>query len=250
MAYAEKYGMCLNENQLWERLMGRKMFSKKEMEKVVRKMRLKIKKQKRGETGKKEKRAKTLAEMISKNDESILLVGLTGSVAAENCKGDDDIDMLIVTRKNRLWWSRFKLKWFLKNNKVCCRKYGEVGKKDAFCFNMWLEEDSLELPKEKRTEKSAVDLVLLKPLVNKGGIYEKFIKENGWATRWVATPYGEKLKAKSQKLEKRGNIDNGRVLGQRNKLINWLAFSLQYLYMWPKIEEEKVSKKRAFFHQG
>ena len=122
MAYAEKYGMCLNENQLWERLMGRKMFSKKEMEKVVRKMRLKIKKQKRGEAGKKEKRAKILAEMISKNDESILLVGLTGSVAAENCKGDDDIDMLIVTRKNRLWWSRFKLKWFLKNNKVCCRK--------------------------------------------------------------------------------------------------------------------------------
>jgi len=183
-----------------------------------------------------------LAEMISKNDESILLVGLTGSVAAGNCKRDDDIDILIVTRKNRLWCSRFKLKWFLKKNRICCRKYGEVRKKDDFCFNMWLEEDSLKLPKEKRTEKSAVDLILLKPLIDKGGIYGEFIRENEWATRWVATPYEEKLKAEK-------NVNGDRMLGWGGKLINYLAFGIQYLYMCPKIEKEKVERKRVFFHR-
>ena len=243
IAYAEKYGMCLNENQLWDRLMGPNIFSKKEVLRVVRKMRVVGEKQKNERVRKKERVARKIAKMISKNDKNLLLMGLTGSVAAGNCKRNDDIDVLIVTRKNRLWLSRLKLKWFLRKNRVGCRKYGERRKKDDFCFNMWLEEDSSRLPREKRTEKSAVDMILLKPLIDRGGVYEKFMRENRWAEKWVATPYREKLKT-----EKKVKRDEG--LGQGGKLLNYLAFGIQYLYMWPKIEREKVERKRVFFHQG
>jgi len=241
--------MCLSKNQLWERLMGPNIFSKKEVLRAVRKMRVKMEEEKSEVARKKERVARKMAKMISENDQNLLLVGLSGSVAAENCKKGDDIDILIVTQKNRLWRSRLKLKWFLKKKQVSCRKYGEAKKKDDFCFIIWLEEDSLGLPPEKRTEKSAVDLILLKVLVDKNGIYEKFLRENGWVAKWMATPYKERLKAERQKLKTEKKVDDEAESDRGGRLINCLMFGIQYLYMWPKIEREKVTQKRVFFHR-
>lgn len=250
IAYAKKYDLYLNENQIWGRLVGPSIFSKKEILRAISKMGIKTGKGRNKETKKKERVGRRLAKMISKNDGDLLLVGLTGSVAAENCKKGDDIDMLIVTRKNRLWKSRLKLKWFLKKNRIPCRAYGVTEGKDDFCFNMWLEEDRLELPREKRTEKSAVDLILMKPLIDKDDIYEKFMKKNRWAKRWVATPYEKRLEIKGEKLKQEKIAETKGKLDGWSHLINCLAFGVQYVFMWPKIEGEKVNKKRVFFHQG
>ncbi|MAF25396.1 hypothetical protein CL634_07465, partial [bacterium] len=100
-----------------------------------------------------------------------------------------------------------------------------------------------------RNKKSAVDLILLKPLIDKNGVYEKFIRENEWATKWVATPYGEKLKIKNKKLKRQKKTNKHWILVQGGKLLNYVAFIIQYLYMWPKIEKEKIERKRVFFHR-
>ncbi|MFA5828348.1 MAG: nucleotidyltransferase domain-containing protein [Candidatus Shapirobacteria bacterium] len=242
--YAGKFGMKLSREQLWSRLMGERVFSEKEFEKEIGGGSLSTKKKIEGEARKKKLVAKRLGKMVAENDNNILMVAVTGSVAAENCKKGDDIDILIVTRENRLWWSRLKLLFFLINKKYKFRRYGKREIRNELCFNMWLEEKSLKLPSEKRDERSAVDLILLKVVVDKDNIYHKLLRENDWAKNWVATGYS--LKSKSQKSKSRKIGKNKKNIA--GDLINLLAFVGQYLHMWPKKTKENVGLKAAFFH--
>ncbi|MBU3935120.1 hypothetical protein KJ909_00415 [Patescibacteria group bacterium] len=241
LTYANKFGMELNEEQIEERLLGEKIFKKKEIGEALRKMGLSLTKKKNLVTRKKMKLAQKMARMVAENDSDILFLGVSGSVAAENAKKKDDIDILVICRKNRLWWSRLKLKLFLKKNKIKHRSYGKKERSNDFCFNLWLEEDSLEIPKNK---KNAIDLILLKILINKEKIYEKFLKKNSWAKKWVASGYEKKLnkKEKKNKNEEKENL--------KKDCLNILAFGLQYIYMAKRIREEKVGLKKAFFHKA
>jgi len=262
IVYIKKYGGSLSVEELYDRLIGSTVFSKNSVKGVAIRIGIKIKRENKPlEKGKKAV-AKKVATAIAENDNNIIFLGLTGSVAAGNCKKNDDIDLMIVTRKNCLWKSRWRLKLFLKKNGIVARKYGVAEKKNAFCFNMWLDEGELKLPKEKQTLKSAVDLVLMKVLFDRGGVYKKFIRINGWAKKWVATPYSRKLKSEKV-LEIEGpqldsqKASNGVEIDKKNNfwgewggtVVNWGMFVIQYLYMWPKIENEKVSLGRAFFHR-
>lgn len=245
--YAAKFGMELDSKQLWLRLMGPRVFSKQEFNGGVDGMTLVKKKVIAPEVERKLLTAKKMAEMVAKNDRNILMMAVTGSVAAENCRNDDDIDILTITRENRLWWSRLKLLFFLIKNKYKFRRYGKKERKNEFCFNMWLEEKSLKIPVEKQGERSAVDLILLKILVDRNNIYYRFLKENSWAKKWVATGYREKSKSlkvlKSQSLKVEKNKKN--IIGD---LVNLIAFAGQFVYMFPKITKETIRLKVAFFH--
>ena len=265
MAYVKKHGGFLTTEELYDRLISPVIFSKTEVRRAVNKAGGRTEAlqkrvngarcdgiKKRTAAIQKRTMAKRLAGLVVKNDSDIMFVGLTGSVAAENCNRSDDIDVMIVTDKNCLWKSRLKLKLFLKKNGVAIRKYGEAQRKDVFCFNMWLDKGRLKLPKEKQTLRSAVDLVLMKPLFDRDGVYKELIKVNKWAKKWVATPYSRKIKVESLKVRK---LESGQVkknnfwgeLGER--MVNLIAFVAQYLYMWPRIEKEKVGLKSAFFHR-
>ncbi len=239
--YAKGYGYKLSENEIFNRLISKMIFSREEIAKGIRTMKLKlVNKNKRKK--RKMMMAKKLARMIGDNNENILMIGLTGSVAAEGEKKGDDIDLMVVTKKNRLWWCRLWLEWILRKNKISHRRRGEKERGGFFCFNMWMEEGALELPRKKQGLRSAVDLVLLKPLFEREGIYKKFIEANGWAKRWAATPYGNlRFKIFNSKLREK----KGRVWGT---VVNLVVFLIQYLYMRPKMRKEIVDRKRAFFH--
>lgn len=187
--------------------------------------------------------ADRLVKRLSKRFKSILFVGVTGSVAAGNPTKDSDIDLMIVTKSDRLWLTRLMLRAYIFFNKIPHRRYGQKEKKDDFCFNLWLEEDCLKLPKNKRHLKNAMDLILMKVVLNKNNTYEKLIAENDWAKKYVATGY-----------EKRNKINDLRFMNKTKKvnlyikILNWLAYHLQYWYMRSRISSELVDQKRAFFH--
>ena len=244
--YAQKYGGQLNEKQLFERLIGNRVYKKEEIGRFIEQtLRLPILSESTSlnrEALIKEKKAKRLAKKISENFKDILFLGITGSVAAGYPKKNNDIDLIIITKINKLWITRLKLRFFIKTNKIPHRKFGGKEKADEFCFNLWLDEESLGLKKEKQNLKNAVDLILMKPLINRKQTYEKFILANGWAKEYVATGYS--LKPTLPSLEK-GGFKNGNFF---DRMVNWLVFWPQFLYMRKKIKNEKIGLHEAFFH--
>ncbi|MDD2483079.1 MAG: hypothetical protein PHE32_00105 [Candidatus Shapirobacteria bacterium] len=244
IAYAKKYGGNLTEEQLFERLIDDKAYTKEEINKFIELLSYKvIKSGKNKILEEKIKKAKELAKLIDKQFKDILFLGITGSVAADYPKKDDDIDIIIITKVNKLWITRLKLRFFIIINKIPHRKFEKKEKRDEFCFNLWLDEKSLEIKNEKQNLRNAMDLILVKTLINKEGTYEKFIKTNNWAKKYVATGYNNKL-LDCQIVRLSDKTKNNLV----DEMVNWLVFWPQFWYMKKRIKNEKISLHQAFFH--
>jgi predicted nucleotidyltransferase len=240
--YSQKYGGELTDEQLFERLIGNKIYTREEISNV----KFPISNKKNIYKKEKLEKARELARLIEKNFKNILFLGITGSVAAGYPKKNDDIDIMIITKENRLWITRLELRLFVGLNKIPHRKFGKKGTKDEFCFNLWLDESSLKIRKEKRNLKNAIDLILTKPLTNKEKTYEKFIFSNDWAKKYVATGYSLK---KHSPAYGGTSLDRVTVKNIWDKVVNWLVFWPQFWYMKKKIRREKVGLHEAFFHR-
>ncbi|NCC70918.1 nucleotidyltransferase domain-containing protein [bacterium] len=240
--YAQSFGGNLNKDEIEERLISKKIFSEREIEKVIKKI---VDKNKvdRWYLEKYEK-AMEFAKEIEGRFNNILFLGVSGSVASGHPKKNDDIDFLVITKNNKLWKNRFFLRWWMFKKQIPHRKYGEKEKKDEFCFNLWLDTNSLLLPKNKQNLRNAVDLVLLKPLINKNKTYEKFVLINAWAKKWVATPYQNKISNFQFPISKKNKKNN-----KLEEISNYLYFWPQYWYMKRKIQGEKIGLHEAFFHR-
>ncbi|MCW1949184.1 MAG: nucleotidyltransferase domain-containing protein [Candidatus Shapirobacteria bacterium] len=240
--YAKKFKSWVNRKEIAERLVSPKEFSEEEINGLLKRFINKNKKNKY--FNEKFYKAAGLAKTIETNFGDILFLGLSGSVASGHPKKSDDIDFLIVTKGNRLWKTRLGLRWWMFKNRIPHRKYRGKEKKDEFCFNLWLDENHLWLPTDKQNLKNSVDLVLLKPLINKNQTYEKFFLVNNWAKKWVATPYFNKVKDVRYKI-----LDKKIKQNNFDKVINCLYFWPQYWYMKRKISKETVGLYQAFFHR-
>lgn len=240
--YANHFKSRIDRDEFFDRLISFKKYSRQEINKLTEGLPQAKKADKNYE--KKYKKAVKIGKKIEKFFKNILFLGISGSVASGHPKKNDDIDFLIITRGNKLWETRFWLRWWIFKNQIPHREYGKKGKSDEVCFNLWLDEFSLLLPKNRRNIRSAVDLVLLKPLINRNKTYEKFILANNWAKKWVATPYINRtkdLRFKIQDLRIRQN--------SFDLFINNLYFWPQYGYMKKKIKKEQVGLHEAFFHE-
>ena len=173
----------------------------------------------------------------------ILMVGITGSVAAENARKNEDIDILIICKRDTLWWTRLKLRLYIKLKNIPHRKYGQKENANDFCFNLWIDESNLIVPKLKQNQKNAMDLILMKKIWSKNNIYEKFIKENKWAEKYVANGYNQ-LRIKNYEL--RINRDKNSII---SKGLNYLAFMGQIAYIRLKGPVKFINLRQAFFHK-
>lgn len=240
--YAAIFGSHINKNEIKQRLISKRIFKISRIDTEIGVLNWKNKKNKWRKI--KITKAKRLANLIKNNFEEILFLGVTGSVASGHPQQDDDIDILIITKSNALWKNRFKLRWWINKNKIPHRKYNSIEKKDQFCFNLWLDENFLEIPNQRQNLQNAMDLILLIPLLNRNNIYEKFILSNKWATKFVATGYNrivKDLRFKNNDLR----IEQNFIL--RN-VSNMMYFWPQYWYMKKKIRGEMVNLHQAFFH--
>ena len=149
----------------------------------------------------------------------IKLVGLSGSIAMMNANEDDDIDLFIITAKNRLFTGRFitlilaqfiglrrsreaRISNFLapvgtlpagsgvsqvaKNFNSSLSSNNETMKqcnnlaRNKVCLNLFFDESNLKVPKFKQTEFVGHEVLQMKPIIIKGNIYERFLEANGW----------------------------------------------------------------------
>lgn len=241
--YAADFKSHINRKEIIQRLISKDNFSEKEVIDFVKKIGWKNKKNKWYQI--KMEKAENLAKEISDTFEDILFFGVSGSVASGHPKKDDDIDILIITKSNKIWKNRLMLRWWIFKKSIPHRKYSQEGKRDEFCFNLWLDEAGLEIKKDRQKLKNGIDLILMKPIINKNQIYEKFLATNFWVKKYSAIGY--------KKLVEKYRLD--KIIEQKSSgdwqgvVTNHLFFWPQYWYMKRKMKGEEVGFHQAFFHR-
>jgi len=128
---------------------------------------------------------------------SIKMVGITGSVAANNAKKNSDIDIFIICQKNTLWITRLVVVLYLKLKGVY---FNTARPKNTICPNIYISIDRLNWPISQRNLYTAHEVVMLIPIISKGKTYERFIGENLWTKRYLPNHKCFKLKARLQTL--------------------------------------------------
>ncbi len=179
--------------------------------------------------------AKKASNLLSKIP-SIKMIAISGSLAMENAKNDSDIDLFIITSKDRLWSTRFLTYLVLKIFNFRVRAPGDLVQKDKLCLNMWFDESDLEW-RRPRNIYTAHEIAQLSPLTNKNETYEKFLYKNIWILNfWPNAVKIQKIEDKKQKNKEQFNI------------FETLIFKLQCLHMKSRMTSEIVRLNRAIFH--
>jgi len=168
----------------------------------------------------------------------IKMIAVTGAVANHNASKDDDIDILIVTEKNRMWLTRGFVFLILK----VIGKYGH-GKKDKrkFCCNLYLDESALKWKKAKRNVYVARELLSMQPVYDRDATYFKFLNQNDWALKHF---YNYKIKFPKKYTDKSLNS---------SKIVDWaedLARKLQLDFMKSKKTTEITTKHFIHFNKN
>jgi hypothetical protein len=182
----------------------------------------------------------------------VKMVAVTGALAMENADKNDDIDLMIVVSKNRLWAVRplvmILISIFFKRRRPLPNAQTN---NNAICLNLWLDESSLAIPADQHNLYTAHELAQMKPVVNRNVTYEKIMWENRWGRKYLANAW-KRLEGWQVNRSKKPNILAFQPYSLFNpfNLLNILAFNLQFRYMKSKMTNERVSTHSAFFHPG
>lgn len=109
----------------------------------------------------------------------VVLIGLSGSVAMMNADKNDDIDLFIVARNRRIWTARFLAIILAKLFRIH-RDYSARHVGDKVCLNLFFDESNLNVPKRKKNEYVAHEILQMKPLRAKNDVYLRYLDANRW----------------------------------------------------------------------
>jgi hypothetical protein len=164
----------------------------------------------------------------------IKLLAITGSVAASNYE-DDDIDVFIITEKNRLWVTRMFVVLYLKARNW----YFEADNpKNKVCPNIYITTDNLAWGKGRRNLYIAQEIARMQPIINKSDTYQVFLSQNQWINKYLPNFSINK----ASKIQKSGRS----VLD----IVNRALFLVQKAFMASKITTEVVSHNLIHFNKN
>lgn len=178
----------------------------------------------------------------------VLGVVLTGSYAAGARADKDDIDFLMITQKNRLWLTRL---FFLFVTAVKGRRMrfpgGDIS--HSWDLNFWLDETRIGLPKGKQSLYEAYEILQTRWVVQKNGIYQRFMKENSWVyTYFPKSSFPKVSSGKDVFLEKFSFPFFQRLALFVGDFFEKRAFFLQVFYREKRHGKQRADAHSAFFH--
>lgn len=276
LIYADIFDYPLKINEIHKWLMGRKV-TLRQVEKVLKRLsQVSIIKYQGGyyflgwrnglvtERRRREKQSAvylkkvSLLSQILKVIPWIKLVGISGGLALHNASKKDDIDLFIITNKNRLWISRL-LALGLLSLTGQRRKVGEKGRKIAgkLCINILLEEDRLE--QMNKDIFVAHEVLQMKVLWQRDGVYSKYLSDNDWAFKflpnWIGGARGPASSASRRASSiasllrlRAGTPSSLSPLANLTNLLEKLAKWLQLKIMQPPQGQERIEDGALYFH--
>jgi hypothetical protein len=200
-------------------------------EKIVR-----LRKAREKWSGKKLKIAKKVATWL-KVIPWIKMVGITGALAMQNSPGEDDIDVLIVTAKKRLWLTRF-LAVLLIEVLGRRRRPRERTFRDKICLNMFLSEEKLAVPAREQNLYTAHEVAQVRKIWDRGDLYRRFLQANEWVKEYLP----------NIQISKRSDVQEGSRRWIIGDVLERIARRIQWQYMKNGITKEKISEMRLMFH--
>lgn len=187
----------------------------------------------------------------------IKLVGISGGLAMDNAKKSDDIDLFIITSKNRIWISRI-LALGLLSLTGQRRKVGENGIKIAgkLCINILLEEDRLE--QRNKDIYLAHEVLQMKPLWYRDGVYSKYLTDNEWAFKFIPNWTTSSLRgsrAKSRGTKQSIHPSFGGKTEIATSAFGGLAMTMEKIAKWMQLRimqtpkgMERIEDGALYFH--
>ncbi len=180
----------------------------------------------------------------------IKAVAITGSAALNSAWQGDDVDLMIVTQKKRLWIVRTTLLfWGLIKGK---KKLFKASSKQDWCFNLWLSEDKLGMGTERRSLYTAFEICQADWICQTEGLERRFLETNSWVKDYLPNYYQSKMQQASSKTEDRSgnrkvNYIFNFVLSGLNRVLFWLE--RVYINLKLGIPSEHLRLDQAFFHK-
>ncbi len=172
----------------------------------------------------------------------IAAAALSGSEALNNSKHGSDIDILVLTEKNRIWLGRFFLTLYFQM--TGWRRHGNLVA-DRFCLNHYVEKNKTLLNDQNLY--TAIEYLSLIPFFGADEIYQFQEKNLPWIGEYLQSPKITHYQNKPGSAFKK-SIE--KLLGGR--FGNWLESALgKYQLQRIKAQEHiTVEKDELSFHPG
>ncbi len=176
----------------------------------------------------------------------IKLIGLSGSMAMMSASLKDDIDLFIITARNRLFTGRFIAVTLAKILKID-RQRGSVTQlnsfKDRICLNLFFDEKNLKVPIFKMTPYIGHEILQMKPLIVKGNVYERFLKANRWVFK-IFPNARENLESRIQNSELKNKILNSKSIHNSKFIILNFGWILELILK--NIQLASINRHKTF----
>lgn len=197
------------------------------------------------------KKAQLIAQIL-KLIPTVKLVGISGGLALNNASKSDDIDLFVITSKNRLWISRLLILGLLllmgQRRKATDSKRQAAGK---LCLNTVLDENFLE--QMNKDIYLAHEVLQMKVLWQRGGIYSKYLRDNSWVFEFLPNWVGntnQELRIMNYESSKNQKNHNSLFMLHDSTLgiLEGLAKKFQLWYMKQPQGLERIEEGTLYFH--
>lgn len=176
---------------------------------------------------------------------TIQLVGVTGGLAMDNAKEHDDIDFFFIVSNGSLWISRL-LAIVTIELLGRRRRRGAIKVKDMICLNMFMTRASLAIPKAEHDLYVAHEVLQMKPLWERGGVYGLFLRQNSWVKRFLPNAWHKKCRIQNAEFRMKENTSIFTI--QLLKFMEPLARMIQLWYMKKHRTTEVIGDMMLRFH--
>lgn len=190
---------------------------------------------------------------ILKRIPTIEAIFLTGSLAMFNSPFSDDIDLMIITKPNSLWITRFVVVTYLSIKKLRrpprLPEHSSPRVSNKICDNLYLDSQSLFIEHHLSLNHSLYlshEILQAKPLFDRGSYYYDFLISNSWTQNYLPVAYQQFIREARQ--SHKDPSTSSMLLTKCLYPLNILFYFFQKLYMLRYRTTEKINPHFAFFH--